>query len=241
MIGIKVLLAAPTSDKKRYCQTEWLKHIKQFTGADYDILIVDNSETLDNVREIHAFGGIIAKHYKPDERGLIYTINGCMNYIRDYFLKNNYTHLFILESDQFPPKDTIQRLLSHNLPVVCHSFFHYTDVNLMVFDIQKILGVQVSCRMPLMQSYLFCDGTVKKATGTGLGCVLICRDVVERVPFRIPPKESKLYKNGAFPDHYFHIDLIEKNISCFCDTSRISRHYNNSERWQKIFDSTKIE
>lgn len=72
------------------------------------------------------------------------------------------------------------------------------------------------------------DGNVKPVYQLGLGCLLIRRDVFEKVEFRIEKEDPA--KSHA--DTYFHSDLKKMGIPVYCDTKFMARHINGN--WHKI-------
>ena len=77
------------------------------------------------------------------------------------------------------------------------------------------------------ESFLFADGTVKKAYQIGQGCLLMHRSVVEKIPYRVEAGED------SHADTYLHIDLKKNNIPCYVDTRFMCQHENGN--WNKIY------
>ena len=67
-----------------------------------------------------------------------------------------------------------------------------------------------------------------KIISCGLGCVIIHRNILEKIEFRS--------ENNVFDDRFFGIDLYEKNIPIYCDTSVKCKHLilNRPYPWNKI-------
>jgi hypothetical protein len=70
----------------------------------------------------------------------------------------------------------------------------------------------------------FVDGTVKQVFHLGLGCVLIRRDVLEKIKFRYVPGVE------VFPDSYFAEDCYRNKINIWAHTGLICEHRNQD--WQ---------
>ena len=136
---------------------------------------------------------------------------------RRVFLADDYTHMWVVESDIIPPSNTIERLLAlecdlayglycfrHGSPVV--NVYRYTsgpypDQSITMFP----------------QLYKALWGTVTKCSGGGLGCVLIKRRVLEQIEFR---RE----KDGPDCDTYFTEDVYRAGFNMMADTSVICGH-----------------
>ena len=48
----KILVSCPTADVKDYAFNEWINNVNNFTYNNYDIHVVDNSETREYLKEI---------------------------------------------------------------------------------------------------------------------------------------------------------------------------------------------
>ncbi|MBS3112546.1 hypothetical protein J4418_00470 [Candidatus Woesearchaeota archaeon] len=95
-----ILIACPTYQGMKYCINEFIQRLNQLTYPNYDILIVDNSNTLDYynyLKELTKSTEILILRDDcnlPD--GMDKLIHS-RNFIRDYFLKNNYDYLFTMD------------------------------------------------------------------------------------------------------------------------------------------------
>jgi hypothetical protein len=71
----KILIAAPQSDVKNYCFIDWVLNINRFSypKENITILLVDNSDTKDNVDYIKKFG-IECVYVDKGGRGIIETL-----------------------------------------------------------------------------------------------------------------------------------------------------------------------
>jgi len=68
----------------------------------------------------------------------------------------------------------------------------------------------------------FIDGNIKKVSHVGLGCVLIKKNVLKKIPFRF---EKGI---GIHPDSFFAEDCFKNKISIYADTSVICKHENQA-------------
>jgi len=118
----KVLVGTPIFDFNRYCIEEYLESIKNFTYANYDILLVDNSKEDVFYKELIA-KGIPTIHMEWLEKSRDRICEG-HNILREKTLKENYEYLFLVDADVIPPKDVIEKLLRHNKKIVTGIYFN---------------------------------------------------------------------------------------------------------------------
>lgn len=237
-----ILLAAPISEYKNYVLPQWLNHLCTLQG-DFDILLVDNSknpdytETLKQYSVIQQLNNSTILRVDPENKTAQQFILESRQAIRDYFLKGNYTHLFSLECDVFCPADTIPRLLGHNLPIVSGWYFvgqgaasYPLFVNANILPGAKVFNIFVC---GFIESFLTITGRLMPTIGNGIGCSLIKRDVIQKIPFRININDV------GFDDSFFNQDLWLKGIQHFCDTSLFCDHKNLD--WTKIKEYKEID
>jgi hypothetical protein len=132
--------------------------------------------------------------------------------------------LLHLESDVFPPLDVIEDLISANKRVV-GALYHIELGEQSKLMIQGIEGFGMAHRetFNLDESDLsFVDGTVKPVFSCGLGCVLIHRSVLEKVPFRFEGDGS------VHPDSIYYGDLNQQGIRVWAHTGIYCEHENKS-------------
>ena len=67
----------------------------------------------------------------------------------------------------------------------------------------------------------FLNGELKKVGHVGLGCVLINKQVLNKITFRI---EEEYPEHSA--DSFFANDCFDNNIDIYVDTSLIAKHEN---------------
>ncbi len=226
-----VLIAAPTSDKKLYCQEDFIKNIKSFTYPNYSILLVDNSDTQKNCRRLSKLG-INTFWVKPKkDRGIIETIAMSHEAIRKFVVQKNIPYLLHLETDIFPIElqnnelvyatDVIQRLLL-NKKSVCHAPYYIghgskRQLGILMQDGGKFFKFVKPLGSEMIN---FIDGTIKPCFHAGLGCALIHIDVLKKIKFRW----VKGY--DTFPDYWFAKDLMDEAITNWVDTSLLCEHRN---------------
>lgn len=226
----KVLLGCPTSFHKEYCLKEYAEVITSLSYDNYDILLADNSPSGDYSEKIKSYGiNIIKGQYFESARDRIVASR---NLLRQHAIDNNYDYFFSLEQDVIPPKDIIERLLTHNKKVLTGVYFAHN-----VFKDKKLLiplvytsiedGKGLPSMRPLNDAELLSNRLIK-VVSCGLGCVLIHRNILRQIEFR--------YEENTFDDRWFCIDLYNKKIEIYCDTSIKCKHLilNRPYPWDAI-------
>jgi len=220
----RVLVGTPTSDKKIYCQDDFISNIKSFSYPHTN-LIVDNSVDRKNHKRIMK-DGINSIHIKPNNRHIYSILAESHEEIRKYAIRNDFDYLLHLESDVFPPSDIIQRLLIHDKEIVSAMYMidFGSESHLMAQEMEDIGSIRETRNLKNGQDLLFVNGGLQKIFHCGLGCVLIRRDVLEQIQFR--------WENGASiaPDGFFAGDVDALGYEKFIDTSILAKHIN--EEWE---------
>jgi GT2 family glycosyltransferase len=227
----KILVGCPTSFHKEYALKEYAEAVKSLDYKNYDILLVDNSQDNSYFNKIKEHGvNVIKGDYFESAIKRIVTSR---NLLRNYTLENNYDYLFSLEQDVIPKKDALTKLISHDKEVISGIYFVHNIINN-----KKILIPQVFIEMPNKTNNLpdmrwlteeeFNSNNLIRIVSCGLGCVLIHKNILEKIEFR--------NENNNFDDRFFGIDLYKKNIPIYCDTSVKCKHLilNRSYSWKEI-------
>lgn len=223
----RILVACPTAEGKDYALEKWVETAKSLTYDNYDIHLVDNSETSDYMNDVRErFGDVLTinrvspSQYDSFRHALAKSHNRCSEKV----LKEGYDYLLHLESDVFPPLDVIERLLAHKRKVV-GALYHVElgeQSKLMIQEVENFGMVHRESYNLDETDLSFVDGTVKRVFSCGLGCILIHRSVLEKVPFRYEGDAS------VHPDSFFFGDLENAGINVFVDTSIYCEHQNTS-------------
>lgn len=231
----KVLISAPTSAVKNYCLFEYISHVR---AMECDYLLVDNTPGNAN-KHLYDILNVTWAHCKPEGKTTYQAITDSQNVIRDYFLKGNYTHLLLIESDLLPPPNIKDRLLAHNKAVVGCPYFIFTgqDTKLMIQEMSQNKGsFGMFSALQLRSSFLAMDGNLQQIHGMGFGCTMIARDILEHVKFRCTP--DALTKNEAWSDSFFYDDMMRVGIPVYVDTSITVPHMNQD--WVKAVEKPNI-
>ena len=223
----KVLLCAPQHISKMYCWEQWYERITSLTYPNYDIFIADNSKTVDNTDYINSFEGVEAVWTKDKGNGLLAHINDSHKQCAEQTLKGGYDFMFHLETDVFPPLDVIERLLVHKRPIIGGMYDIYFGKKRKAM-IQMKEGYERTLKGYNVVKFLeegeplFYDGTVREVFHAGLGCMLIHRDILHGVKFRVE-------KGVNFhTDTWFANDCFLYNKDIYVDTTIMCKHYNQT-------------
>jgi len=221
----RILIACPISSHKDYVILQWAAHVKKIIRAYpgmCDVLLADNSNSSAHARKVERLTGLRCDYISTHLKNNYDAISLSRNYIRNYFLQCEYTHLFSLECDVFPPKNTLSYLLALNKDLVGFTYFLGAGENspLMIQEFEETGDIRETQNLSLPGSIHFIDGTIKKVFSIGMGCLLISRRVLEKIPFRTDPQVR------IHDDSFFAEDCKNKGFQIYCDTSVIPNHKN---------------
>ncbi len=220
----KILVGCPTYDGMEYCMESYVRHVQHLSYPNYDILLVDNSKNDAYKKKLEKHGINVIKdawQEKPIER-----VISSRNILRQYAIDSKYDYLLMLEQDVIPPQQVIQMLLRHNKPVVSGIYFKPFTLNIKFQNKvvrRKELRPLLYAPVPGQPDKLhFCTkkdvsgNYLVKAAASGLGCMLIHKDIFSQIPFRSD--------GTAYDDMFFCQDLRSRNIPLYADTSVKCRH-----------------
>jgi len=228
----RVLVFTIIYEAKEYCLDEFLKHSKAINYPNIRHIFVDNSTTTDFYKKLKGMG-LEAYHV---ERGANSreALARSQNFARKIALDENYDYLFSLESDIMCPPDIIQNLMKHSKDIISGVYY--------IGDKSK--GVRVPCiTLPKFNEELGAFGTrllfkeefpqylnkgLKQVQAGGMGCTLIYKRVLKRIPFTYDPRFT------GHSDIYFFNEAFRKKIPVFVDTDIYCEHDNIN--WDTVDD-----
>lgn len=231
----KVLVAAPQHESKNYCFKEWYDNVKNFTYPNFDVFLSDNSDTKDNYDMLISLG-IKADHISKHKDGVFFKINDSHNSCRQYAIDNDYDYMLHLETDIFPPIDIIERLLVHKKKVISglYDIFYGDKRKLMVQIDEKTPRTYNKFRtsdfIEDSEPLLF-DGGIHRVYHAGIGCILIHRDILDKIPFRVEKG------NNFHSDTWFGNDCFQFDIPIYVDSDIICEHKNFT--WLSVIDDVR--
>lgn len=256
----RVLIGSPIYDGKDYCIKEHLKCVKGLDYNNYEHIIVDNSKTDKFYKELISMG---VNAYRVDRgKNSREAINNSMNFVREYFLNGSYDYLFIIETDLFPDKNIIKRLLSHEKRVVgsyyvlgfkkdnieYEKYKRLYSTGIISQDVYKEcitdLQFQRACIFELDRKKHGSLGTRNISNeesyeyfGTGLrqvhGCGLGATLIRRDIIERFPFWTDSRF-DGKHHDVYFYMDLHNEGIEVYIDTDVLIKH--KPSRWLEVED-----
>jgi hypothetical protein len=153
------------------------------------------------------------------------------NELLDYFFQGDYDYLLTLEADIIPPRYIIEALMAQNKDVISALYMIgpkgnrfpcvFTDKKLKRRNPDGSLTTHIE-GIPMNNI----DGSIIEAKGgTGLGCCLIKREVLENIG---------CFRYGeAHCDMYFHEDAYKFGYKSHVDSSILCKHYGSWEEWQE--------
>lgn len=219
----KLLVGCPTSEHKKYCLKTYADAVRALEYDNFDVLLVDNSETENYIKEIKALGlNAVRGKWFPGARDRIVHSR---NLLKDYALKNDYDYLLSLEQDVIPEPGIIKKLVSHEKKIVSGVVMNNLPVGSIVVPMpmayvahkQDLTGLDYISRDELNKSQLI------EIKGCALACVLIHKSVLERINF---------HYTGGFDDMMFSKDAIGQGFKIFLDTTVRPKHLHSS--WEGI-------
>ena len=117
----KVLVSCPTHECKEYSHQAWIDMARSIDYPNYEILVVDNSPTLDcynrwkdKIPMIHID--------TPTEWDSAQRVAASMEIVRQKFLNENFKWWFNVETDVIPDPDALKILIAHAGDWVGHAF-----------------------------------------------------------------------------------------------------------------------
>lgn len=219
----KVLVGCPTSNHKEYCLKEYAEAVKNLTYPNYEVLIVDNSKEDSYIKKIKEKGLDIVKG--PWFEGARKRIYESRNMLRKKALEEGYDYLFSLEQDVVPPGNVIEKLLERNKKIV--SGVYYSPGTIFInrkFDgkIMPLAWVEKDDRntgaIRILRPNEVEEPKLMKIKVCGMGCVLIHREVLEKVKFRC----DEFF--GSFDDIWFCRDAKHHDFGVYLDTRIKCKH-----------------
>jgi len=226
---MKVLVGCPTSDHKEYCLDPYINSIKSLTYKN-DILLVDNSENKDYYKKIKEKGiPVIKDKYRETARDRIVHSR---NILRRQVLDNGYDYLLSLEQDVIPPKNIIERLLAHKKDVISGVYYKKIYITVKNKEYTKIVPLLWKITKEDKEKKLITYITDEELQTSllnidmcGLGCLLIHRNVLEKIKFRYKKQEK------AFDDTWFCKDAIKNNFKIYANPTLKCKHLIEGMNW----------
>ena len=230
---MKILIGCPTCDKYAYCINTWIQRVKEIIefsrkqNPDHqiDYLLVDNSET-DNfyISLKQKRINVIKSPYFDD---LKKTLTDSRNMLRGKVLKERYDYFLSLEQDVIPEEDIIEKLLRHDKKIVSAYYGYHVGLKVQDKETNEIKNVTIETPIIYLQDgeeirkalpNEILDKGLIKVGGFGVGCVLINREVLEKIKFRYEKEKA------SFDDLLFCFDAKKLGYDLFLDSDAKADH-----------------
>lgn len=208
----KILVGTIFSDIKDYAIRDYFKTICSLSYKNFDFCAVDNSKDKKYHKKIFNYfsshrsksnmGKMTVLHSpRTDNRSDVFMANSA-NELRKHFLAGRYDALLYVECDIHPPEDIIEELTGHNREVIAAIYFTGDKAYSypMISGIHHYMDGFVYMHIKSYIEGFFEIGeydTPKQTTSAGLGCVLLHRSVVEKIPFRYS-EDHRIHHDGTF-------------------------------------------
>ena len=215
----KILVGCPTYEQYGYCLEKYAKFVKNILYPNYDILIVDNSKTDGYAKKIEEMGLPVERiDFLAKARDRIVKSR---NVLREKAL--DYDYFFSLEQDVIPEPDVLLKLLKTNKKIVSGMYFNPVKlqngdvvVKPVIYKFHKKEGKWGTCRL------LTKDETWSKElmniAYAGVGCMLIAKEVLEKIKFRYSEKMD------ATDDRFFCFDARKLDYEIYADPTIKAKH-----------------
>lgn len=246
----KILIVTPIYKEKEYCLKQFMKNLYSLNLPDWEHVLIDNSKTDSWIKKIEEryskkFKNTKFLHVRRGKTSRE-ALTRAQALGRKIFLDGDYTHFLSLESDIFPPKNGIKRLLVELEPVVT-GFYYIGHDNIKVPCITipkrqedtnvigtRLVGVKDHPEFPgkkyIDQEEIDEYKSFRKVgvIAGGMGCCLIQRHVLEEIQFQ--------YEIGldGHSDVWFFNACYRKGIPVFVIPEVECDHQNSD--WRKVVD-----
>jgi glycosyltransferase involved in cell wall biosynthesis/GT2 family glycosyltransferase len=156
-----------------------------------------------------------------------YNVDQVRNLIADWVVKG-FDYLFAVDYDMSFPPDTLKRLLSHNKDIVSGLYRQRNDDLVLEIYRNNNKGGQDNVRFTDL--YLNGEGNwLERVDGCGFGCVLVKKQVFERVGYPYFKYHSALTMEETISED---IDFCRKataaGFEIYCDTDVICNHHGQT-------------
>ena len=162
---------------------------------------------------------------QPDQRDKLK--RRVMNHLHQYkrgrevFLDGSYDAMLVIESDIIPPKDALQKLAALDVDLA-YGVYRFRVSNVInIFEMYpgrpRNVGESLSIRPGRLAAAV--KAGVVDCSGAGFGCVLMQRQVIEQIPFRV-----EWPKNGGHCDSPFVRDAMRRGFKQRADMTVICGH-----------------
>lgn len=148
-------------------------------------------------------------------------VDNARNEIVREFLKSDCTHLFFVDADTIPPSDAIEKLLALDVPIA-------SGITPIIKPTKDGEPYRTWNCVDMNDKHIEPNTGVQKVKGCGGSCLLIRRDVLEKIPdpwFRFLYQDDNGKQAMISEDIFFTVNALGRGFQAYADTSVIARHH----------------
>jgi len=219
----KVLVFTITYEGKDYILDKFLEHAKNidYPKDSYKHIFIDNSKGLEYYNKLKALG--LEVYHVQRGANTREALARSQNFARKKMLDGDYDYALSLESDLLIKPDSLQKLIADGKDVVGALYMIGDEgYRLPCITVTKkhdngLIGSRLLDKEEV-PDYL--NNGLLPVNNGGLGCTLIKRKVLERIPFYYYP-ELKNHSDGFFAN-----DVWKRGFRVYVDSDLILEHHN---------------
>jgi hypothetical protein len=146
------------------------------------------------------------------------------NDIAKHFMESDATHLLFVDSDTIPPVDAIMKLLALDKPIATAltPIVEFNEQTRNYWRKWNCVGMNDVHMQP--------DTGLQQCKGAGSSCILIRREVFEKMPqpwYEFRYKDDNGKEKEISEDIMFVIKALSMGIETWADTSILCQHYKS--------------
>ena len=215
----RILVGCPTSFHKEYALKQYAESIKSLTYKNHETLLVDNSEGNDYLEKIKSLEipAIKGPYFESAKKRII----DSRNILRQIVIEKNYDYFLSLEQDIVPPKNIVEKLLSHKKDIISALYFMPSNISLI-----PMLAIKNNSEKYGYLPFEYADknNNLINVNYAGLGAILISKKVLEKIKFRVDEKPG-------FDDWFFCKDAEKEGFKIYADLSIKCKHLIKNRPW----------
>ena len=224
----KVLIAAPFGDSKEYSINEWLGWISEQDYSNYEVAVCVNGRSEEsqkkkidlmkqieiNDRALHVLSLPFSQYHTTKVR-----ISRSRELLRAFAIGRGYDYIFWLDSDTIPMKlDAITKLMKWDVGMVSGLYCYKNSKQPIVID----KDTRTNMTLKKIEACAK-NNELVEVLGFGFGCVLVKREVFEKVVF------DYTYMREAWTDDFQYCEYMDKaGIKRYFDPWVVCKHLHRS-------------